>query len=68
MAKFKGWIDVVLCYELEAVNQIDAEIQLKSAINRIQNQDLIGVPDIKDWGISGADESSETAPSVEGGV
>lgn len=49
--KFKGWIKVKLTYDLDVENEVDAEIQMRSAANRIKNQELSGTPEVLLWGV-----------------
>lgn len=59
--KFKGWIKVTLSYDIDASSIIEAEIEVRSAVNRIKNQgNIVGNPQVIDWGVE-VDSSSEDA-------
>ena len=57
--RFKGWVELVLSYEIDAVNIIDAETKMKSAINRIKHSHLIGLPEVTDWGVEEVNEEEQ---------
>jgi len=57
--KFKGWIKVALSYDIDASSIIEAEIEMRSAVNRVKNQaNIVGNPQVIDWGVE-LDSSSE---------
>jgi hypothetical protein len=61
--RFIGTVEVVLKYNIDAVDKVDAETKMRSAINRIKNLGLTGIPDIKEWSVKEDDDEVQETES-----
>ena len=57
--RFLGSVEVVLTYDFEAQSKVDADIKMRSAMNRIKNMKLAGIPEIKSWNVTVHTEPKE---------